>query len=1077
MASDQSVKKKYNIRQYRGLVDNVNSIKDAVERDRRDAAAREKSLQERLAKGEAEATTIQKELSVQLRCAGRSYQQLLGATRDLSEQLREEEEQRKREREELERQVKDLKLKLANAAKPWKEEILKRDVRIMKLQEAATDQEGRLREVVQDLNRERERSQGEIQAREEKAEILVKEIDVMREQMAVEAAQAAAELEAEKKRAFKESTALSVELSQLKETVDGIAAPYQKSIKELELKVAGLERQLDDVDYSSYEKKIKQKENGYQRLIRDFGVKQKKNEVTIDKMRISFEDVVKKLDKKIQENEKTYEKKLAPWKEDNAKKQAKLEFLQKQLEEQRLEEAKARKFEKMEREELQKELDAAKAAVDLANRESYKLKAEIERIQEEDDNSLNRRKIWLLEAQLEETTKKCEAMIKSKDKEIREKTELMIKLQTHVVELTEAANRADQEWDKKIQSKEEGYQLVVAQLAYAEGQILEERQRTAAAIATIKRREETIARLENEHAEELRVRLLDRNELLARLLLLDAEIEECHAREERVRRELEARYEAFRKRDERRVADLLVERARVERAKAEVDSELAQVRRDFEKARVCWEDKERDLQIAIRSRDRAVIALKNEIEFLQDSFEIKYNRLMSLFEKLQKKYDELLGPNGVAETFRRARDLKQENGQLMIDIAELKEMIKKQKRQIRDLQLDIDIHMKETAALINRKEMGMAKLVGENAKLETLLREEKDLKERLVKELTQEKKDMVASFQARVDQLEQLVESMRFTDRQELLDKIYVWKRAYERICIERDDIEDENKSLIDVKDMQLKQMAIENIEIKAKVHEETVKGQEALEAADDVWKRKYAKLFMEKEQLEKDLLKLSMEHNMVKMKADKALLRADQRTEDPEKDRLRQKIKEQEEQILAVEAGKQKIIDENTELRTENESVKDQLVAVQDDWEPQIRWRDERYESMMKEYNALKQVLAEEMKKAQDSCKEIEEQVRRFPSPFEQELEELKGKYAQTQAGLLKLSRENLGLREELTDYKEEATKEREQLEEGLRMASHILKEVAGLGALKTMTKAQVASLESALGVDLDRDGRIGSR
>lgn len=1077
MAAAEDSKKKYNIKQYRGLVDNVNSIKDAVERDRRNAAAKEAQLEDRLQKGEAESQAIQKELSVQLRCAGRSYQQLLGATRDLSEQLREEEEQRKVEREVLEKQVKELKVKLANAAKPWKEEILKRDVKILKLQEAATDQESRLRETLQNLQQERERCRAEVQAREEKADILTKELGFMRDEMKAEAAKVEAELEAEKKRAFKETTALSVELAQVKAKFDGIEAPYLKTIKDLELKVEGLEKQLDEVDYSAYEKKVKQKEVGYMRLIKDFGVKQKMNEVTIDKMRTGFEDVIQKMDKKIQENERTYEKKLAPWKEDNAKKQAKIEFLQKQIEEAKLEEAKTRQHEAAEREELQKLYDAAKGAVELANRENVQLKREIERISEEDDNNVNRRRIWLLETQLEETTKKCEALVKHKDKEIRDKTALVTKLQQHVVDLTEAASKADKEWDLKVQAKEEGYQLIVAQLAYAEGQIREERERTAAAIATIKRREETIARLENEHVEELRIRLLDRNELLAKLAELEAELEDGFAREEEVRRHFEEKYDAFRRRDERRVADLRVETARVERAKAEVDKELVQVRVQFEKARQCWEDKERDLQIAIRSRDRAVIALKNEIEFLQDSFEIKYNRLMSLFEKLQKKFDELIGPNGVAETFRRARDLKQENHQLMTDIAELKEMIKKQKRQIRDLQLDIDMHMKETADLIRRKELGMSKLVGENAKLGTELREERELKERLVKELTQEKKDIVASFQARIEQLEQLVESMRFTDRQDLLDKIAVWKRAYERICIERDDIEDEYSQLIDVKDLQLKNMAVENIEARALVQDEKVRGQEALDEADHKSQQKYTQLALEMQKVEKELAKLRLEHDKVKMQHQKAVLMSDQRREDPEKDGLREKVKELEKQVDAVEAGKQSIIDENTKLREESEGAKQSLAAASENWEPQIKWRDERYEAIMKEYNALKQVLAEEMKKAQDACKDIEEQVRMFPNPFEQELEELKGKYAQTQAGMLKLSKDNLSLREELLDYKEEAARERDQLEDGLRMASHILKEVAGLGALKSLSKTDVKNLESALGLDLNNDGRIGSK
>ncbi|CAE7193486.1 unnamed protein product, partial [Symbiodinium pilosum] len=76
--------------------------------------------------------------------------------------------------------------------------------------------------------------------------------------------------------------------------------------------------------------------------------------------------------------------------------------------------------------------------------------------------------------------------------------------------------------------------------------------------------------------------------------------------------------------------------------------------------------------------------------------------------------------------------------------------------------------------------------------------------ERITIELTEEKRAIVASFQARIEQLEQLVEAMRFTDRDELVNTIDVWKRAYERICIARDEMEEDFQSQLVMKDKQL---------------------------------------------------------------------------------------------------------------------------------------------------------------------------------------------------------------------------------------------------------------------------------
>ena len=46
----------------------------------------------------------------------------------------------------------------------------------------------------------------------------------------------------------------------------------------------------------------------------------------------------------------------------------------------------------------------------------------------------------------------------------------------------------------------------------------------------------------------------------------------------------------------------------------------------------------------VRTRDRLVTSLKNEIELVAESWEVKYDKLLSLFDKLQKKYDELSQP-------------------------------------------------------------------------------------------------------------------------------------------------------------------------------------------------------------------------------------------------------------------------------------------------------------------------------------------------------------------------------------------------------------------------------------------------
>merc|ERR1711972_224593 len=201
-----------------------------------------------------------------------------------------------------------------------------------------------------------------------------------------------------------------------------------------------------------------------------------------------------------------------------------------------------------------------------------------------------------------------------------------------------------------------------------------------------------------------------------------------------LRAHFQAQLDDARRREEEKVCDLRVEMARRDREKDELQTKLEEVHEQFQKARIDWEEKERELEVHIRARDRTIMAMKNELEFMNDNWEIKYARLLSQFEALQKKYEGIIGPNGANEAFHRAKALKQENEKLVQTIMDLKDTIQKQKKMIRDLQLEIDMIMKETADLIAEKERGIAEMAGDYVKLENKYRDEQTLRDRLLKQ-------------------------------------------------------------------------------------------------------------------------------------------------------------------------------------------------------------------------------------------------------------------------------------------------------------------------------------------------------
>merc|ERR1719386_221789 len=101
----------------------------------------------------------------------------------------------------------------------------------------------------------------------------------------------------------------------------------------------------------------------------------------------------------------------------------------------------------------------------------------------------------------------------------------------------------------------------------------------------------------------------------------------------------------------------------------------------------------------------------------------------------------------------------------------------------------------------------MAELAGEAAALEQKLEKEKELQVQLIKEKDLERAAQQRIWMGRVAQLEQQVEAMRFTDRDELLAQITKWKRLFEVKVQEKEDVDEKCQEELSIKDLQLQGM------------------------------------------------------------------------------------------------------------------------------------------------------------------------------------------------------------------------------------------------------------------------------
>merc|ERR1711972_25947 len=285
-------------------------------------------------------------------------------------------------------------------------------------------------------------------------------------------------------------------MGEITENAEDAEAALKREIKKLQVTNIGLQKELDKVDHTPYERKIDSLTDGFNRLRKDFEIKTQLNSQNEVKMREGFENVIAAMDKQIQENEKERARQLKPYLEEIETKQHKIEGLEMRIQEMRESEGELREKEAAIQKELREEVKVCKEAVELYLKEATKAKRALEEERAALDGEGGPfRRMKLLERRLNEVTEQCADMIKFKDLDIKEKAAMIQRLQMKILEDAKKFEDFADMWDKRIQEKEKGYNKAIAELAFAEGQIVEERKRTQIEKQKVKARDREIAKL------------------------------------------------------------------------------------------------------------------------------------------------------------------------------------------------------------------------------------------------------------------------------------------------------------------------------------------------------------------------------------------------------------------------------------------------------------------------------------------------------------------------------------------------------------------------------------------------------
>jgi chromosome segregation ATPase len=369
---------------------------------------------------------VQRELSIQLKCAGRSYAQILDANRELAEEMHIEIDKREDKIEDLEKIIRQRDQVIREADKPWKEEVAKRELKLLKLKEKNEDLIKKVAEEAAKVPPIHVHYKKQVEEKENAMESVLRECAGLREEIAVNKEAYEIELQAVKAPFAKQILELQKEKRELSEAAEDKESQLKREIKSLQNKQVGLQKELDKVDHTPYERKIDVLQDGFQRLVKDFEIKTQLNSENVAKMREGFENVIEGLDKQVQAHEMEARRRIKPFQEEIERLKDVLKKKELRLEEMKEGEADLRAKEAAVQKDLREELAVAKEAVDLYLKEMTKSKMALEkaRAEMEGDNG-PWKAMKKLERRLDEVTQECAQMMKHKDLELIEKNNIV----------------------------------------------------------------------------------------------------------------------------------------------------------------------------------------------------------------------------------------------------------------------------------------------------------------------------------------------------------------------------------------------------------------------------------------------------------------------------------------------------------------------------------------------------------------------------------------------------------------------------------------------------------------------------
>eukprot|EP00397_Hematodinium_sp_SG-2012_P002856 GEMP01002864.1.p1 GENE.GEMP01002864.1~~GEMP01002864.1.p1 ORF type:complete len:1083 (+),score=369.18 GEMP01002864.1:265-3513(+) len=1057
---------------FRGVLSSVAKIHINLEREREQISRQQEKLEEQITKQLGNHKTVQKALAAQVSVANRGYANLLQehegvlvSQNELKQQLDAQRQAHVQELTELGKAQRVEKMEFRKKIEGLERQVAGQETEISTLKSSVSCYEREISEL-------KSTWEGRMEAQEHTLHDVSKDSKRWMEMLTEErenAKQAECAAEEERKKRVAELKRKAEEIQKSNKQIDELK--IQVGDLKMEYDVLRNQAQKEELNLESrLEEAVEVKEAGYQNLVDDFMRMQKKNHEEISTMREQFERMIKDLEIDLK---KSF---------DDAKKQGLYLEQQLAIKQDAVEDLKVTlKYlqEKTDNEHnrLVRELASTTKERDVLNDSRKQLQEILKQKEEEgvqEDDMVEKQvraeqlKIMRLENAIDSLMTQSKELLAARDVELNSQLAMNAKLQKQLVLEGHEMDERERKWEERLREKDLSFEEIRGDIRFVEQQMERERQICDGLRGEIKGKQQQFVALDKAYRIRLAARMHVEDELKEENKSLEEQLAAAIQKQDEIRQHYESLLEDARKElqkmKEEREADIAELQDTIAKKKAEWEETMKQLI----SAREEMEEVERTSESKIKELSRSLSALQSEMNFAAELAEEKYQRLVQIYEKLQAKYDAEVSQEGLRELKENALAMEREISELNTMIMHLNATVKGLHDEIVEKDFEISETQRETADLLFVKETAYRDMCAQIPPLEKAI---EDAKKQAAEDMVAKMAETLLlrkSFALKLKKKDEVIESMRFNDRGDLLAQISQWEKKYREekgLAVTK---ELEYRKLMDKQREGTQVIMDENTALREEVgrHKKALVDRVAVVAKETTMLQ--GKHDMEVKDKVKRIDELMGEIVCLESRFKEEL---DAASKEPAYvQEFRETIVTLDIEIASTRRAHEIMIAENTRLTARVSEVEADAERMKEKSERQADAAEDRANMMNLKFEEIKKLMSAELLTAEAACRDMEYQLRNMPNIMQDEIAELRGNLTEITVLWDASKEENAQLSAELKEERIAAQITKQELEEKLALASSVLTEVASLQSIKSLT-----DVELFLGVDLDGDGKIG--